>query len=46
MVVVPTSHDVELHYGRTAAGWLGLGLSVVGVVVVVVLVRRRNVAQP
>ncbi|HZU79357.1 MAG TPA: 6-pyruvoyl-tetrahydropterin synthase-related protein [Acidimicrobiales bacterium] len=42
MVVVPTSHDVQLTYGTTGAGWLGLGLTAVGVALVVVLFRRRH----
>ena len=46
MVVVPTSHDVTLHYGTTAAGWLGLALSLGGVAILVVLLRRRALAQP
>lgn len=46
MVVVPTSHDVVMSYGSTAAGWLGLGLTVIGVAVVVVFVRRRHLTHP
>ena len=42
MVVVPTSHDVTLSYGGTSAGWLGLALSVVGVVFLALLARRRH----
>jgi hypothetical protein len=30
MVVVPTSRSVTLHFDRSGAEWLGLGLSVVG----------------
>jgi hypothetical protein len=41
MVVVPTSHDVTLSYGSTPSGWLGSALSVVGLVFLVVLARRR-----
>jgi len=44
MVVVPTSHHVTLSYGSTGAGQLGLVLTLAGVVVVVVLVRRRFTA--
>ena len=44
MVVVPTSNNVTLYYGTTAAGWLGLAMTVVGVALVVVFVRRRNAA--
>ena len=42
MVVVPTSHDVTLTYGTTNAGQAGLVLTVVGVIVVVILIRRRT----
>jgi hypothetical protein len=42
MVVVPTSHDVTLSYGSTPAGWFGLGLSAVGLVLLVLLARRRH----
>jgi hypothetical protein len=42
MVVVPTSHDVSLSYGSSPTGWLGLALSVVGLIMLVLLVRRRN----
>jgi hypothetical protein len=44
MVVVPTSHDVTLHYGSTSAGWLGLALSLVGLGAVGMLVRRSRLA--
>ena len=47
MVVVPTSHDVTLTYGRSAADDLGLLATVVGLVALVALcvvpaVRRRR----
>ena len=42
MVVVPTSHDVRLSYGMTGPGWLGLAMTVAGVVVVALLWRRRS----
>ena len=42
MVVVPTAHDVTLSYGGTPAGWLGAGLSVVGIVLLGLLARRRH----
>ena len=45
MVVVPTAHHVTLTYGSTSAGQLGLVLTLAGVVVVAVLVRRRFVAH-
>jgi hypothetical protein len=41
MVVVPTSHNVTLTYGSDGAGRLGLALSVLGVLALVVLIRRR-----
>ena len=44
MVVVPTSHDVSLHYGTTGADWLGLALTLGGLAVVVVMLRRRHLA--
>jgi hypothetical protein len=51
MVVVPTSHDVTLTYGRSAANDLGQLLTVVGLVALVVLFvvpafRRRKVPSP
>ena len=49
MVVVPTSHDVTLTYGRTAADDLGLVLTLAAVAAVVVLVvvdrRTRRARQ-
>jgi hypothetical protein len=45
MVVDPTSHHVTLSYGSTGPGQLGLVLTIVGVVVLAVLVRRRVTAQ-
>jgi len=42
MVVVPTAHDVVLHYGTPPAALLGLVLSAVGVASLVVLVARRR----
>lgn len=41
MVVVPTSRDVTLHYGRTPVDLLGIGLSLAGLVGVVALSRWR-----
>jgi Co/Zn/Cd efflux system component len=37
MVVVPTSHDVTLSYGRSAANNLGQFLSLVGLVALVLM---------
>jgi hypothetical protein len=44
MVVDPTSHEVTLTYGSTGADHLGLILSVLGVLVVAELIRRRSLA--
>ncbi|MHB8439523.1 MAG: 6-pyruvoyl-tetrahydropterin synthase-related protein [Acidimicrobiales bacterium] len=41
MVVVPTSHHVEMHYGTTGADVLGEAMSLVGLVLVGVLLVRR-----
>jgi hypothetical protein len=40
MVVVPTSHHVHLHYGRTSVEWLAYLITVVGLVGLVLLYRR------
>jgi hypothetical protein len=40
MVVVPTSDHVSFTYGYTPVDWTGLGLSVIGLGLVVVLWRR------
>ncbi len=42
MVVVPTQHHVTLTYGSTGPGNAGLALTVVGVVALVLLARRRQ----
>jgi hypothetical protein len=42
MVVVPSSHDVTLSYGSTPAGWLGIGLSLLGLAFLGLLARRRH----
>ncbi|HUO47190.1 MAG TPA: hypothetical protein VMU09_00015 [Acidimicrobiales bacterium] len=42
MVVVPTAHDVVLHYGTPPAGRAGLVLSALGVVSLGVLIARRR----
>jgi hypothetical protein len=41
MVVDPTSHNVTLTYGSTKADHLGLILTIIGILVLVELVRRR-----
>jgi hypothetical protein len=40
-VVDPTSHDVTLTYGSSSADYLGLILTLLGILVLVELVRRR-----
>jgi hypothetical protein len=40
MVVVPTSHHVSLSYGDTPVDYEGWGLSILGLIGLVVLVRR------
>ena len=40
MVVVPTSHHVSLSYGNTPVDYEGWGLSILGLIGLVVLVRR------
>jgi hypothetical protein len=47
MVVVPTSHDVTLSYGRSGADYLGDFLTVMGVLALAALIlvpwlRRRS----
>lgn len=39
MVVVPTSHHVSLTYGSTPVDWIGIGLSVLGLVALVLMWR-------
>jgi uncharacterized membrane protein len=52
MVVVPTSHDVQLTYGSTSANHLGLLATVIGLVGLVGIYawprlrRRRAAARP
>jgi hypothetical protein len=41
MVVIPTSHDVSLHYGRTGVEWLGIVVTLAGFAGLVALVRWR-----
>jgi hypothetical protein len=43
MVVVPTAHDVVLHYGASPANRLGQGLTIIGIAALVTLaVRARS----
>jgi hypothetical protein len=46
MVVVPTSTDVSLHYGRTGIDWAGIVLSLLGLAGLGVLARRRRRSGP
>jgi uncharacterized membrane protein len=51
MVVVPTSHDVTLSYGRSGADYLGDFLTFMGVLALAALIlvpwlRRRHGEQP
>ncbi len=43
MVVVPTSHHVVLSYGSSGPGNLGGVMTVLGVIALLVLLRRRSV---
>ena len=42
MVVDPTSHTVTLTYGSTKADRVGLVLSIVGLLILAELIRRRT----
>jgi len=44
MLVVPTSHDVTLHYGTSPANFVGLVLTGLGLVALVVVGRRPALA--
>jgi hypothetical protein len=47
MVVVPTSHDVRLHYaGRAGAEWLGLLLTVLALAGLVFFARAEPLTMP
>jgi hypothetical protein len=46
MVVVPTSTHVRLHYGRAPVDLFGAGMSLLGIVGLVVLARRRSLDLP
>jgi hypothetical protein len=46
MVVVPTAHDVTLHYGSTGPSRIGLVLTLLGLVAVAWLVARRAFDVP
>jgi hypothetical protein len=51
MVVVPTSHNVELSYGATSSNYLGIAATVVGLVGLVGIfawprLRRRRSSKP
>jgi hypothetical protein len=44
MVVVPQSTDVRLSYQRSSVDWLAVALGLVGVIGVLLLIRRRPIA--
>ncbi|MCU1371794.1 MAG: hypothetical protein JWO77_2988, partial [Ilumatobacteraceae bacterium] len=44
MVVIPTGTEVSMHFGRTPVDWLGIILSVLGLIGVVWLARQPAVA--
>ncbi|MEO9220754.1 MAG: hypothetical protein ABI251_03070, partial [Mycobacteriaceae bacterium] len=46
MVVIPHTTHVSLHYSRTPVDLLGMGLTLLGLVLVVVLVRRPAIEVP
>jgi len=46
MVVIPHGTHVRLHYGRTPVDYLGIALTLLGLVGVMVLVRLRPVDVP
>ncbi|MBI2168771.1 MAG: hypothetical protein HYU28_04610 [Actinobacteria bacterium] len=45
MVVIPTDHDVTLHYGRTPIDRVGIVLTILGIVGLVALARWRPFAR-
>ena len=46
MVVVPTSNHVHLHFDQTSIDYLANGLTLLGVVLVIVLARMRPLRMP
>jgi hypothetical protein len=46
MVVVPTSNHVHLHYEQTSVDFIANGLTLLGVVLVIVLARMRPLRMP
>ncbi|MCU1354592.1 MAG: hypothetical protein JWM89_10, partial [Acidimicrobiales bacterium] len=46
MVVIPHSKHVSLHYGRTPVDLLGAGMTVLGLVALIFLVRQPPIAVP
>jgi hypothetical protein len=43
---VPEARHVELRYARTPAEWLGAVMTLAGVAMVALMVRRRRTAGP
>jgi hypothetical protein len=46
MIVVPTSHSVHLHYGRTIVNWFGIFLTLLGIAGAIVIWRLPEVEYP
>jgi hypothetical protein len=46
MVVVPTSNHVHLHYAQTTVDYLAIGLTILGIVLVIALARMRPLRMP
>lgn len=44
MVVIPTETKVSMHFGRTPVDWLGIGLTLLGLVGLVWLARQPAIA--
>ena len=44
MVVIPTDTKVSMHFGRTPVDWLGIGLTLLGLVGLVWLARQPAIA--
>jgi hypothetical protein len=46
MVVVPTSNHVHLHYAQTSVDYLAIGLTILGIALVIALARMRPLRMP